>query len=403
MFKKIALIVVFVIMLTLSFFNSRAMAASTVVYCLELSCSSMTLIFAGQTHTAKLSCDQNAGFSGIPAGSYSWSVSGCGLTSSGSISVNGTSTYMITLCPTSGWPCCPTGCETSGAFKCSGCNGTTTTTTTSATTTTTSATTTTTIPTATSALFVKNASGTEVFSVSTGGAITSASRLLSNGASAWGNAPFVLGQDVGNRGIVVTNKAASNQKNIYFGWNVGTTQEYAEMFALQEGVGYKNLILNPNGGYVGIRTTNPSYPLQMGSGACVSTGGVWTNASSREYKTDVKQLSAEKAMDALTQLKPVEFAYKADTEERHVGFIAEDVPDIVASKDRKGMSPMDVVAVLTKVVQEQHNLLRDQRKIAQEQQKTIGALSEKVAELESRLKSKEDPLVEQNQMKPSND
>ena len=67
------------------------------------------------------------------------------------------------------------------------------------------------------------------------------------------------------------------------------------------------------------------------------------------------------------------------------------------------MSPMDVVAVLTKVVQEQHNLLRDQRKIAQEQQKTIGALSEKVAELESRLKSKEDPLVEQNQMKPSND
>jgi hypothetical protein len=35
-----------------------------------------------------------------------------------------------------------------------------------------------------------------------------------------------------------------------------------------------------------------------------------------------------------------------------VGFIAEDVPDLVSTKDRKGLSPMDIVAVLTKVVQE---------------------------------------------------
>jgi len=40
----------------------------------------------------------------------------------------------------------------------------------------------------------------------------------------------------------------------------------------------------------------------------------------------------------------------------------------VATKDRKGMSSMDVVAVLAKVVQEQ--------------QKTIAELSKKMAELE---------------------
>jgi hypothetical protein len=43
-----------------------------------------------------------------------------------------------------------------------------------------------------------------------------------------------------------------------------------------------------------------------------------------------------------------------------VGFIAEDVPALVATADRKGLSPMDVVAVLTKVVQEKSRELEAQ-------------------------------------------
>ncbi|MFH1951162.1 MAG: hypothetical protein ABIL06_06070 [Pseudomonadota bacterium] len=85
----------------------------------------------------------------------------------------------------------------------------------------------------------------------------------------------------------------------------------------------------------------------------------------------------------------MKFSYKADSEEKHVGFIAEEAPALVASKDRKGMSPMDVVAVLTKVVQEQ--------------QKTIAELSKKVAELQNRIKIKEEPLVLSYKMRPRND
>ena len=46
----------------------------------------------------------------------------------------------------------------------------------------------------------------------------------------------------------------------------------------------------------------------------------------------------------------------------HVGFIAEDVPNLVATKDREGLSPMDIVAVLTKVVQEQQKTMEEMRK-----------------------------------------
>ena len=217
-------------------------------------------------------------------------------------------------------------------------------------------------------LIVKNGSGTATFKVEDSGAITSASSLLTNGASKWGSAPFVLGQNVGNRGIIITDKATNNPKNIYIGWNVESSHDYAEIFALQEGIAWKNLVLVPHGGNVGIGATSPSHSLQMGSGAYCSSGGVWVNASSREYKQDIKSLTKDEAMETLTALQPVQFRYKTDPKERHVGFIAEDVPELVASTDRKGMSTMDVVAVLTKVVQAQ--------------QKTIVELSRKVAELE---------------------
>jgi len=128
-------------------------------------------------------------------------------------------------------------------------------------------------------------------------------------------------------------------------------------------------------GYLGLAKASPSHPIHMASGAYCTTGGVWTNASSKEYKQDIKELTRDEAMETLNGLSPVKFAYKSDAEEKHVGFIAEDVPELVATKDKKGTSSMDVVAVLTKVVQEQ--------------QKTIAELSQKMADLEKELKAKD--------------
>jgi hypothetical protein len=128
-------------------------------------------------------------------------------------------------------------------------------------------------------------------------------------------------------------------------------------------------------GYIGFGVS-PSYPLAMASGAFCSEGGVWYDASSREYKENIQDLTADEAMDTLKELNPVKFKYKVSSDEQNVGFVAEDVPELVATKDRKGMSPMDIVAVLTKVVQEQ--------------QKTIAELSKKMSALERELKLKND-------------
>jgi len=112
-------------------------------------------------------------------------------------------------------------------------------------------------------------------------------------------------------------------------------------------------------GNVGIGTDTPNHPLEMGSGAYCSSGGAWTNASSRELKENIRGLTEEEAMAALCALSAMKFNYKIDKEEEHIGFIAEDVPDLVATKDRKSLGSMDIIAVLTKVVQMQQEKIEE--------------------------------------------
>lgn len=123
------------------------------------------------------------------------------------------------------------------------------------------------------------------------------------------------------------------------------------------------------GGDVGIGIDNPSHLLDVGTSGAYCDGGAWVNGSSREYKENIAALSGEVALSVLQGLVPTSFNYTTDSDELYLGFIAEDVPDLVATKDRKGLVAMDIVAVLTKVVQEQQQQIQQLQSALEELRK----------------------------------
>ncbi len=172
----------------------------------------------------------------------------------------------------------------------------------------------------------------------------------------------------GNAGILV-----NNNNSVKFKLNVttalvqiGSQTDHKVNFVVNNGA---KMTLDTTG-YLGLGNTSPSYPIEVATAnnARLEVSGNWVNPSSRELKENIKNLTADEAIETLSGLNPVKYNYKVDKKEGYVGFIAEDVPELVAVKDRKGLVTMDVVAVLTRVVQEQ--------------QKTISELKAKVDKLE---------------------
>lgn len=114
----------------------------------------------------------------------------------------------------------------------------------------------------------------------------------------------------------------------------------------------------------------------------VVTATSFNPVSSRTMKHDIVDLDSTKATDALRQLTPVEFVYNDDeSNEKRVGFIAEDVPEIVAASDRQSVPIMNVVALLTRVVKDQQQTIDEQRKFNIEQQKRMDAMERKLTEM----------------------
>ncbi len=126
-------------------------------------------------------------------------------------------------------------------------------------------------------------------------------------------------------------------------------------------------------GRVGIGVTNPSALFQVAVNGATCNGTSWTPASDERLKRDITPMTDYGLMTVM-QLKPVTYYFTADAaNHREIGFIAQDVqkiiPEVVfgtegdlSKGESLGLSYDNMVAVLTKAIQEQQAQIDELRK-----------------------------------------
>ena len=162
---------------------------------------------------------------------------------------------------------------------------------------------------------------------------------------------------------------ASNQnKQLLIGYLADGGGDYGHgaIQATFAGVANTPLSLNPNGGGVGIQTTNVTNSLTIGQGQGAAIADGWYTYSSRRFKTDIKTLPD--ALDKVEKLRGVSYTLKA-TGKREIGVIAEEVgavvPEVVTYEkngvDARSVDYNRLTALLIEATKEQQAEIASQQ------------------------------------------
>ena len=186
----------------------------------------------------------------------------------------------------------------------------------------------------------------------------------------------------------VNNTAPNKESDAGFALRNDKEQKQWNFRTHQNGLAFVATLAETGGPEFTIKNATLDYggaELYLGNGA-KNIGGIWYNASSRTLKENIKPLSTKEALTAFSKLQPVTYNYKTDKSEKVVGFIAEDVPELVSINSRDALSSMDMVAVLTKVVQEQEKKMTTQEEVLIETKAELKKAQEKILKLEAMQK-----------------
>jgi hypothetical protein len=131
-----------------------------------------------------------------------------------------------------------------------------------------------------------------------------------------------------------------------------------------------NVTFATSGADVALKT-NTASNLVLGSGAVYAAG--FFQSSMRSLKKDIHPFEAN-ATDILKKVNVRTFIYKADSANiKHIGFIADEVPDEMASPAREGVDQANTIALLVKALQEMNTKV-------QALEQTVNELKKQVAE-----------------------
>jgi len=153
-----------------------------------------------------------------------------------------------------------------------------------------------------------------------------------------GNGAGVYGQAKGSDGIGV------------WGFVTSSSNGWGGYF-----LGGKGLYAAPR---LGVNNANPMYPIHVGdssangNGAHVTTGGTWTNGSSRSFKEGFEVIDVQDILEKAEDLKITTWQYSGSDEGRHLGPIAEDFAHAFGlGNNDKYISTVDIDGVALACIQ----------------------------------------------------
>lgn len=168
--------------------------------------------------------------------------------------------------------------------------------------------------------------------------------------------------DVGARGNIFAIRGGhlNGPPGAYFGFNTSGTFYFGADQGINEAAAF-----------------DPNRRINTDTGGYLTTTGVWMTLSSREAKQDIRPLDDAEALEAFKELQPVRFRYAAEPDEEVLGFIAEDVPKLLAAPGRDSVHETEVLALLSKVAKIQEARLEKRRQ-------EIERLRDRIRQLEAR-------------------
>jgi hypothetical protein len=158
---------------------------------------------------------------------------------------------------------------------------------------------------------------------------------------------------------------------------------------LLQTAGTSQVTILRDSGNVGIGTTTPEAKLQLIGNAKFEGTVVHSNspqvAASRVQKENIVDFDSQEAADLLKALHPVKFTHRADPgQQPQAGFLAEDIPSLVASTDGQAVRMMEIIAILTQNLKNHEQTIATLTQQTTHQQAMIDGLVERVAPVERR-------------------
>jgi hypothetical protein len=158
-----------------------------------------------------------------------------------------------------------------------------------------------------------------------------------------------------------------------------------------DGIDLTSAMLWTGQGWVGIANTFPDFPLQIGqagdtangNGAHVTTGGTWTNGSSRTWKSNFRALDPVDVLNRLVALPVTRWEYTGSDEGSHIGPVAEDFHAAFGTGDNeKYISTVDADGVAFAAIQGLNAKLEAARRDNVELRRSNAELEERIERLE---------------------